>query len=44
MVLENVKEMWTERGSKPGSKGVNKDRFISKMFFRGDSVILVLLS
>jgi small nuclear ribonucleoprotein D2 len=44
MVLENVKEMWTERGNKPGSKGVNKDRFISKMFLRGDSVILVLLS
>jgi small nuclear ribonucleoprotein D2 len=44
MVLENVKEMWTERSNKPGSKGVNKDRFISKMFLRGDSVILVLLS
>jgi small nuclear ribonucleoprotein D2 len=45
MVLENVKEMWTEtpRG-KAGKKGkpVNKDRFISKMFLRGDSVILVL--
>jgi small nuclear ribonucleoprotein D2 len=44
MVLENVKEMWTERPSKPGGKAVNKDRFISKMFLRGDSVILVLLS
>ncbi|KAL8803768.1 MAG: hypothetical protein Q9182_002978 [Xanthomendoza sp. 2 TL-2023] len=47
MVLENVKEMWTEipRNS-AGKKGrpVNKDRFISKMFLRGDSVILVLLS
>ncbi|EXJ76722.1 small nuclear ribonucleoprotein D2 [Cladophialophora psammophila CBS 110553] len=43
MVLENVKEMWTEKG-KGGAKGVNKDRFISKMFLRGDSVILVLLS
>ncbi|KAK9453626.1 hypothetical protein V1511DRAFT_504058 [Dipodascopsis uninucleata] len=47
MVLENVKEMWTEvpRTSK-GKKGrpVNKDRFISKMFLRGDSVILVLRS
>lgn len=45
MVLENVKEMWTEtpRNSR-GKKGkpVNKDRFISKMFLRGDSVILVL--
>lgn len=48
MVLENVKEFWTEvpksgRGSK-GGKPVNKDRFISKMFLRGDSVILVLRS
>jgi len=46
MVLENVKEMWTEmpkkgKGQKK-AKPVNKDRFISKMFLRGDSVILVL--
>ena len=31
----------TSRGKK-GSAPVNKDRFISKMFLRGDSVILVL--
>merc|ERR1719454_2064175 len=44
MVLENVKEMWTEapKGAKKGGKVVNKDRFISKMFLRGDSVIIVL--
>ncbi|GJQ68218.1 hypothetical protein Trydic_g10759 [Trypoxylus dichotomus] len=46
MVLENVKEMWTEQ-PRPGkgkkkAKPVNKDRFISKMFLRGDSVILVV--
>lgn len=45
MVLENVKELWTEtpRNSK-GKKGksVNRDRFISKMFLRGDGVVLVL--
>ncbi|EFJ47345.1 hypothetical protein VOLCADRAFT_81522 [Volvox carteri f. nagariensis] len=46
MILENVKEMWTEipktgKGSK-GSRPVNKDRFVSKMFLRGDSVIMVL--
>jgi len=46
LVLENVKEMWTEvpktgKGKKK-SKPVNKDRYISKMFLRGDSVILVL--
>ncbi|KAJ5945716.1 hypothetical protein N7454_002555 [Penicillium verhagenii] len=44
MVLENVKEMWTEKPKGNKGKGVNKDRFISKMFLRGDSVILVLLS
>lgn len=46
MVLENVKEMWTEQPKsgkgKKGGKPVNKDRFVSKMFLRGDSVILVL--
>jgi len=42
MVLENVKEMWTEAAKKSGGKPVNKDRFISKMFLRGDSVVLVL--
>ena len=46
MVLENVKEVWTEtpkagKGKKKG-KPVNKDRYIAKMFLRGDSVILVL--
>ena len=47
MVLENVKEMWTETPKNSQGKAgrpVNKDRFISKMFLRGDSVILVLLS
>ena len=46
MVLENVKEMWTEtpkvgKGKKK-SKPVNKDRYIPKLFLRGDSVILVM--
>ncbi|KAF2462211.1 small nuclear ribonucleoprotein-like protein sm d2 [Lineolata rhizophorae] len=46
MVLENVKEMWTEssRNAEGMRKSVNKDRFISKLFLRGDSVVLVLLS
>ena len=44
MVLENVKEIWVElpksgKGAKKGTP-VNKDRFIPKMFLRGDSVIL----
>ncbi|PWN22723.1 putative small nuclear ribonucleo protein chain D2 [Microstroma glucosiphilum] len=42
MVLENVKEMWTEYPKSKSKKPVNKDRFISKMFLRGDSVVLVL--
>eukprot|EP00002_Diphylleia_rotans_P020761 TRINITY_DN4032_c0_g3_i2.p2 TRINITY_DN4032_c0_g3~~TRINITY_DN4032_c0_g3_i2.p2 ORF type:complete len:110 (-),score=26.11 TRINITY_DN4032_c0_g3_i2:351-680(-) len=46
MVLENVKEMWTEvpKSAKGVQKkrAINKDRFISKMFLRGDSVIIIL--
>ncbi|KAK9899863.1 putative small nuclear ribonucleoprotein chain D2 [Cystobasidium minutum MCA 4210] len=42
LVLENVKEMWTELPKGKGKKPVNKDRFISKLFLRGDSVVLVL--
>lgn len=45
-LLEDVKEMWTEtsKGGKGRKRGqaVNKDRFVSKMFLRGDSVILVV--
>ncbi|ELU43109.1 hypothetical protein AG1IA_02870 [Rhizoctonia solani AG-1 IA] len=32
--------MWTETQKGKNGKTVNKDRFISKMFLRGDSVIL----
>ncbi|ODV60376.1 mRNA splicing protein SMD2 [Ascoidea rubescens DSM 1968] len=44
MVLENVKELWTEiprnsHGKK--LKPISKERFVSKMFLRGDSVIVV---
>uniref|UniRef100_A0A5F9CH60 Small nuclear ribonucleoprotein Sm D2 n=1 Tax=Oryctolagus cuniculus TaxID=9986 RepID=A0A5F9CH60_RABIT len=46
MVLENVKEMWTEvpksGKGKEKSKPVNKDHYISKMFLRGDSSCLVV--
>ncbi|RDA87655.1 hypothetical protein CP532_3775 [Ophiocordyceps camponoti-leonardi (nom. inval.)] len=46
MILENVKEMWTENRKMENGRvrSVNRDRFISKMFLRGDSVIIVLLS
>ena len=45
-VLEEVKEMWKEvpktgKGKKK-AKPKNKDRYISKLFLRGDSVITVL--
>lgn len=39
MILENVKEIWTE---KSGKKLINRERFISKLFLRGDSVIVIL--
>jgi small nuclear ribonucleoprotein D2 len=43
MVLENVKELWTEvpAGNKKG-QAIDRDRVISKMFLRGDSVIVVV--
>jgi LSM domain len=45
-ILEDVKEMWTEKskGGKGRARGavVNKDRFVSRMFLRGDSVILIV--
>lgn len=45
-VLTDVKEMWTEQPKtgkgKKKAKAVNKDRYVSKMFLRGDSVVLVL--
>ncbi|KAM0682010.1 mRNA splicing protein [Mitosporidium daphniae] len=51
MVLENVKEMWvdTPRGGgknkrQKTGRPLNRDRFISKMFLRGDSVILTVLT
>jgi hypothetical protein len=34
--------MWTESAKRGKGKAINKERFISKMFLRGDSVILVL--
>lgn len=44
MVLETVCEIWTELSKNKGKKAQpkNRERFISKMFLRGDSVILVL--
>ena len=44
--MEDVKEMWTEssKGGKGKTRGttMNKDRYVSKLFLRGDSVIFVV--
>ena len=44
--MEDVKETWTEtsKGGKGKKRGtvVNKDRYVSKLFLRGDSVILIV--
>lgn len=48
LLLEDVKEMWTEysKGGKKNGRArgqsMNKDRYVSKMFLRGDSVILIV--
>lgn len=45
MMLGNMKETWAEvpkSGKGEKSKPVNKDRYISRMFLRGDSVIVVM--
>jgi small nuclear ribonucleoprotein D2 len=53
LLLEDVKELWTDvskGGGGSSSKGgsskrgtaINKDRYISKLFLRGDSVILIV--
>jgi small nuclear ribonucleoprotein D2 len=44
--MEDVKEMWTESSKggkgKKGGTSMNKDRYVSKLFLRGDSVIFVV--
>ena len=44
MVLENVQELWTEvqKTSSGKKKAKPMERFIPKMFLRGDSVVLVV--
>lgn len=41
MILENVREFWYEENSNSKSKNL-RERFVSKMFLRGDSVVVVL--
>lgn len=40
MVLEEITELWVEYPKK--GKPIPKDRYISKLFLRGDSVITIL--
>lgn len=45
MVLENVKDLWTEHQKNAKGKvikSVAKERFIAKLFLRGDTVIVVV--
>lgn len=46
LVMTDVTEVWTERGRRgKGAKkarAANKERFLPKLFLRGDSVILVV--
>ncbi|CAH1372093.1 hypothetical protein MTP99_013587 [Tenebrio molitor] len=46
LILENVHEMWTEeqrkgKGKQP-KKPVYKERFMQKVFLRGDSIMIIL--
>lgn len=41
LVMESVREIWPET-TKKGKAAVNKDRYISKLFVRGDSVVMIL--
>jgi small nuclear ribonucleoprotein D2 len=46
LIMTEVTEIWTERGRRgrgaKKARAANKERFISKLFVRGDSVILVV--
>ncbi|KAK4873418.1 hypothetical protein RN001_015447 [Aquatica leii] len=44
LILENVKEMWTELPRKGKGKciAVTQDRFLPKLFVRGDCIIVVV--
>ncbi|QPG72850.1 mRNA splicing protein [Brettanomyces nanus] len=42
MILENVKEIWNEPAPNDKKKKVLRERFVLKMFLRGDSVIVIL--
>jgi small nuclear ribonucleoprotein D2 len=41
LVMTSVKEIWSEK-EKRGAEPVQRDRKISKLFVRGDSVVIVV--
>jgi len=42
LVMEDVKEFWTEIPKGKGAAPVSRDRNIGKLFVRGDSVVIVV--
>ena len=42
LVMEDVKEFWTEIPKGKGSAPIDRDRNIGKLFVRGDSVVIVV--
>ncbi|ABN67211.1 predicted protein, partial [Scheffersomyces stipitis CBS 6054] len=45
LILENVKELWTETSKNnkgKATKSISRERFISKLFLRGDSIVIIL--
>merc|ERR1712036_135679 len=42
MVLDEVTEFWSEKTK--SKKHINRERYLNKLFLRGDSVILVVLN
>ena len=41
LILEDVCETWTEK-NKQDKKPIPKKRFFSKLFLRGDSIVLIV--
>lgn len=42
MILENVREFWNETAPNDRKRKIVRERFVLKMFLRGDSVIVIL--
>ena len=42
MVLDEVTEFWAEKTK--SARAINRERYLNKLFLRGDSVILCVLN